>query len=372
MKIESIREVVEEIMDTGTIQLQKRYIVHDIFEHLILRELYSTELFRERVAFKGGTALSKCYLNYHRFSVDLDFTYLHGEEAKGLSKTKKNMLNREVREKKIVPVFREVERRLAPLGISLQYPVSDRGFMMGTDVFSAAYRINNEIYSGEIRIEFNLGEELHYPPRRILAKTILNLEVGDYRPVEVLVYDSREILAEKYKAMLTRIMWRDYFDAYFLWKIHGDMPENLREIIVEKGVRNMRRKMLRRRFYRVRERIENVYDVLTRILDHMIGEKSMILTAPDMEEFEEFVNYAIRQITPIMDGVEREYVVRRTRELVEKYTVPTSTGYRIRTRLLEKNEEDYKFYLEHRDEFERIADEIYAESREMEDDEIEM
>ena len=370
MNISELRRIVEKILKENTaLKERSMYVYQDIFEHIILRELYSTELFREKVAFKGGTALSKCYLNYHRFSVDLDFTYLHGEEARELSRTKKNMLNRETREKIIVPVLRDVERRLKPLGISLQYPVSERGFMMGTDVFSAVYIINNEIYSGEIRIEFNLGEELHYPARRIQAKTIFGLEIGDYRPVEVLVYDSREILAEKYKAMLTRIVWRDYFDAYFLWKMHGDMPENLREIIIEKGVRNMRRKMLRRRFYWVREKIGN--DALTRILDQIRGERFMILSVPDTEEFEKFVNSVMMQIAPMMDDVEREYVVRHTRELVEKYTVPTPAGYRIRARLLEKNKEDYSFYLEHKDEFERIADKMYAIDREM-DDEIEM
>jgi predicted nucleotidyltransferase component of viral defense system len=82
MKLSEVKSIVEYVVNKEPyLQSRSLWIIHDIFEHLILRELYSTELFLDRVAFKGGTALSKCYLNYHRFSVDLDFTYIHDEEV---------------------------------------------------------------------------------------------------------------------------------------------------------------------------------------------------------------------------------------------------------------------------------------------------
>ena len=129
MKISEIKSIIEYLLNEE-ISLQNRYysVAHDIFEHLILRELYSTDLFSERGAFKGGTALAKCYLNYHRFSVDLDFTYIHDEGARGLSKTKRNRLNREIRDNRIVPILRDVGERLKPLGVVFVYPLESRGW----------------------------------------------------------------------------------------------------------------------------------------------------------------------------------------------------------------------------------------------------
>lgn len=49
-------------------------IEKDLYLTIILAELQNTKL-HENLVFKGGTCLAKAYLNYHRFSEDLDFTW---------------------------------------------------------------------------------------------------------------------------------------------------------------------------------------------------------------------------------------------------------------------------------------------------------
>ena len=365
-----IDEIVRIRDDLKRYGYEEIYIVHDIFEHLILRELYSTELFSKSVAFKGGTALSKCYLNYHRFSVDLDFTFIHDEDARELSKSKRNELNRHVRKNQIVPVFREVEERMKPLGIKLEYPLKDHGFIMGNDVFASAFIIENEVYRGEIRIEFNLGEELHYEPERVEANTLMGMSVDEYSPVEVLAYRAEEILAEKYKAMLTRVLWRDYYDAYFLWSIFGKAPTDLEDIIVEKGTGNLRREMLRKRFERVRSSLSDMENAIQSIENGMIRDSGMILRNPEEDKFMSFVRETIEQIIPIENKVEEKYIEERCSELVSKYTIPTEDGYRINEKKM--NDEDRQFYEEHKEEFTRIADAECRVESEGEEDLLEL
>ncbi len=50
----------------------------DIRLHTLLASLVRDPTFGPHLAFKGGTCLIKCYLNYPRFSTDLDFTWMDG------------------------------------------------------------------------------------------------------------------------------------------------------------------------------------------------------------------------------------------------------------------------------------------------------
>ena len=214
-----------------------------------------------------------------------------------------------------------------------------------------------------------MGEDLHFAPRRVLAKTLMNMSVEEYSPVEVFAYAPQEILVEKYKAMLTRVLWRDYFDAYYLWMDKGKYPNDLRENIVEKGVRDLRRKFLRKRFERVRSNLETHENALNRIKIGMEREKGMILRYPPMENFERFVDAVIEQIIPIENKVGEKYIEERCRELVSKYTVSTRDGYRVNLRKM--NDEDYRFYEEHQEEFNRICDAEHGVER-GEEDELEL
>ena len=75
--------IQSEIIDllAGRTKIAKRDLIEkDILLHRILLELSYEPDFFENYAFKGGTCLIKCYLNYYRFSEDLDFTYANERE----------------------------------------------------------------------------------------------------------------------------------------------------------------------------------------------------------------------------------------------------------------------------------------------------
>ncbi|MGI0155177.1 MAG: nucleotidyl transferase AbiEii/AbiGii toxin family protein [Thermoplasmata archaeon] len=48
----------------------------DVRLHALLARLVRDPTFGPHLAFKGGTCLIKCYLDYPRFSTDLDFTWI--------------------------------------------------------------------------------------------------------------------------------------------------------------------------------------------------------------------------------------------------------------------------------------------------------
>jgi predicted nucleotidyltransferase component of viral defense system len=49
-------------------------IEKDLILHQVLFDLSKNKFFHDNLAFKGGTCLAKCYLDYFRFSEDIDFT----------------------------------------------------------------------------------------------------------------------------------------------------------------------------------------------------------------------------------------------------------------------------------------------------------
>ena len=60
-------------------------IEKDLILHQVLHDLSNNQFFHENFAFKGGTCLAKCYLDYFRFSEDIDFTWKNQEAFEGKS-----------------------------------------------------------------------------------------------------------------------------------------------------------------------------------------------------------------------------------------------------------------------------------------------
>ncbi|WP_056934755.1 nucleotidyl transferase AbiEii/AbiGii toxin family protein [Thermococcus barophilus] len=78
-------EFIQLIIEKSRIK-KPELVEKDIILHTILKKLYSNEYFAQNYLFKGETCLVKCYFDYYRFSVDLDFTLKNQEKWNGLSK----------------------------------------------------------------------------------------------------------------------------------------------------------------------------------------------------------------------------------------------------------------------------------------------
>ena len=75
------------VNEVARVQHVKRtdLIEKDLILHQMLFDLSENQFFHENFAFKGGTCLAKCYLDYFRFSEDIDFTWKNQNIFKGKS-----------------------------------------------------------------------------------------------------------------------------------------------------------------------------------------------------------------------------------------------------------------------------------------------
>jgi predicted nucleotidyltransferase component of viral defense system len=155
----------------------------DYFLALVLELIYDSPL-KNKLIFKGGTALHHCYLSQKRFSEDIDFTSLDNEIS-----------------------FEEVKEVIE----------EDDTFVVDK-VFESNYTIKIERLkyegllgqNGSIKVEIDRHQNVVLPGREIQYKNVWNI------PVSPILMDGREILAEKLRAISQRARYRDFYDLYFL------------------------------------------------------------------------------------------------------------------------------------------------------------
>ncbi len=175
-------DLVSTPVDFNLYQKEKDYL-----QHLILSRIYSrvgTDLI-----FKGGTALQKCF-GLNRFSEDLDFTQ-----------------SGPLKPSTVEGSLKEVARF---------YP-STYSKEEGKNTISYKVKIEGPLFRGPItlqtvRVEISVREEVILPA----LNRIINPLYIDLQPYSVMVMDLTEILAEKFRALLSRTKARDLYDAYFL------------------------------------------------------------------------------------------------------------------------------------------------------------
>lgn len=222
------------INDIGKALNYKRtdLIEKDLVLQQLLNDLSSNPLFSKNFAFKGGTCLIKAYTGYFRFSEDIDFTYLHQRKLSGISKKKVSVtLSKFQTEIAKILVNISVKR-----GFDFKNQKDNRNYMeFGGSNRSVTYKIwyDSVVLKRRtfIKIQINFVEEMCFKTTRKRLKTLaigstkdmglLYPEYKEYvKPLYFVVYDKREIAAEKIRAILTRrgIKARDFFDLYMLHK----------------------------------------------------------------------------------------------------------------------------------------------------------
>ena len=197
----------------------------DYLQHIILSLLYSLPK-SDRLLFKGGTALQKLY-SLDRFSVDLDFTTdLSDAEIK-------NMLD-------------EVNKRMKGYGIESSLDLSDLNKesikKSVKESVKATFKMRGPIYASTSDLRSEATVRLDFSRReKALMKGVRKVITPPYRdlsPYSPMSMDPREILAEKFRAIMTRRKARDAFDFDFLIMKGTDLFYNLVEkkmALYEKG-----------------------------------------------------------------------------------------------------------------------------------------
>lgn len=176
----------------------------DYFLAIVSQIIFESPL-KERIVFKGGTALHHCYLDQLRFSEDLDFTSL---------------------ERNIT--LEEVQKVLE----SVEFLKIKKHF-----VSRATIKIEKLQYSGPLQLPNSLKVEIDFIQNVILPAKEMEYKNVWGLNVKVAVMDIREICAEKIRAMSDRFRYRDFYDFYQILKNFDINLDEIVELVKKKEIR---------------------------------------------------------------------------------------------------------------------------------------
>ncbi len=209
-------------------------------EELLEKDFYISALLQKirtsEYAFKGGTCLSKVYLDYYRISEDIDLTYIDQNTFKG--KSTKQI--KKICSEKITLFGKLLESISKEYDFDFKLEKSNRRYVeLGSNnklaTFKMWYRSALTDAESFIKVQITFLEIIKYP---IIERTISSITdtsafseteqkyfsdyVELYKPLKFHVYDLREIASEKVRALLTRkgVKTRDIVDLYFIEKKH--------------------------------------------------------------------------------------------------------------------------------------------------------
>ncbi len=169
---------------------------------------------RERLVFKGGTAIKRCYLGDYRFSEDLDFTLA--------AETPFETIRQE-----LDPVFTEVRRASA---ITFRFARDDRQTHANSHTFYLGYEgpLPATTAGREVKVDLTVRERFTFP---IKNRPVLRgyEEFSDIpEDAKIRVYALEEIVTEKVVALLDRAR-NEPRDLYDVWRLvvggHVDLAD---------------------------------------------------------------------------------------------------------------------------------------------------
>jgi predicted nucleotidyltransferase component of viral defense system len=178
---------------------------------------------RDTLAFKGGTALKKCYFGDYRFSEDLDFSGLEGAP-------RGEAVERAVRQACAAAAGLLAE--YAPVEITCARYSERDPHPAGQEAFAIHVRLPWQRQAQtRVIVETTIDERVLKP---VLKRSVFH-EYGEPLAAEVQVYALEEMVAEKLRAIFqhaaqleargwSRSRARDYYD---LWRVLGTYREQM-------------------------------------------------------------------------------------------------------------------------------------------------
>jgi len=231
------------------LDIKRRDLIEkDLILHQILTDLSQDKFFAPNFLFKGGTCLIKCYFGYLRFSEDIDFTWKDQSVFNGMSGKKiRSQLSKVI--DKTGSVFESIVKKR---GLDFKAEKRNPDYMEfggGNKTCTLKIWYQSEVLNRRtfLKVQINFVESMCFS----LKKGHLNgLLTGKHEELEALfpeyaeyankipfgIYDIREILSEKVRALLTRegTKARDFLDVYLICKKFGIKLEDMEKCIVRK------------------------------------------------------------------------------------------------------------------------------------------
>jgi predicted nucleotidyltransferase component of viral defense system len=232
------------------LDIKRRDLVEkDLILHQILSDLSSDGFFAPNFLFKGGTCLIKCYFGYLRFSEDIDFTWKRQSVFKGMSGKKvRSYLSKVIDQ--TGSVFEAIAKKRG-LGFKCEKRNADyMEFGGGNKTCTLKMWYDSVVLKQRtfVKVQINFVEQMCFPSKKRELKglltgrheeldTLFPIEYEEYaKRVPFAVYDVREILSEKVRALVTRegTKARDFLDVYLISKQLGVKLEDVDKCIVGK------------------------------------------------------------------------------------------------------------------------------------------
>lgn len=164
---------------------------------------------RDKIVFKGGTALRRCHFPEYRFSEDLDFTLLQS-------------LSFEELKQELEKVYEEIKRAS---NITFRFSRQDTITHQNSYTFYLFYEgpLPGTSTPKEIKVDITIKELLFYASEKLAILKSYDEYIDLPEKEKILVYSLAEIAAEKTVALLDRARTepRDLYDIWYLTEQSG-------------------------------------------------------------------------------------------------------------------------------------------------------
>ena len=212
---------------------------------------------KNKLAFKGGTALRRCHFSEYRFSEDLDFTLLQ-------------LLSFEQMKQELESVYEEVKQAS---NITFRFSRPDPIAHQNSYTFYLMYEGPLPVTSTlkEIKVDITIKERVFFAPEELAVlkscDEFIDLPEGE----KILVYSLSEIATEKTIALLDRARTepRDLYDLWYLTEQDGAVVLSgcLEAINAKLAHRGKKLDEVRGEFYKKEARLKKTWE--TRLFAQM-------------------------------------------------------------------------------------------------------
>ncbi len=291
---------------------QRELIEKDLILQQLLKELSSDRYFSQNFVFKGGTCIIKCYLGYYRFSEDLDFSWINQEVLKNKGeKEKRRYLSNET--DKILQLIANASEKLS---LDFQKRKANKRYVeFGGNNKFATFKIwyASQVSNIEqfIKIQINFVELFKYNFK--VCSPMAIIDAMDVKEIEFLfpenaalltdkikikAYDLREILLEKFRALLTRrgLKERDFVDIYFIAKHLNAKILNYKKKIIEKTIF-----MLKYEKY-----LTNLLEKENILENFALGDKERLFLKQPEKDFDDYIKTTVIFAKDIINEIKKQ------------------------------------------------------------------
>lgn len=180
------------------LNINEYVIAREYFQLLFLQELYSNN-FSNNIFFKGGTCIRLIY-GGSRFSEDLDFTVSMDEKG----------FDREIER------FFKQEEGKYPIRFKQRDTLVGKTYLATIEMDS----LKQDVY---IKLDFSFREDIIEPSKEIIGDNNYPIIFKEF----IYCLSINELFAEKIRAFLNRVKYRDIYDLWILLELGANHKKTM-------------------------------------------------------------------------------------------------------------------------------------------------